>query len=104
MLGSKTEDYKSCILKDLEDIANGVRRNYEIFIDFSKYAKLVKVGRTYRERLQILIMCYYVNPTLEELQNLTLADVVKYIEDTDEKYKKDITYLVKCVKLIKKLQ
>ena len=46
-------------------------------------------------------MCYYSNPTIEELENLTLQEVVNYIKDTDEYYNKGKKYINKCIEIIK---
>ena len=48
-------------------------------------------------------MCYYVNPTLKELKNATLDQVLQYIEETDEMWKNDKRYIMKCKNLILEL-
>ena len=63
----------------------------------------VKFGTTNKERLQILIMCYVVNPKLEELNNWTINDLLNYIKETDEYYEKDKEIIERCVNLINEL-
>ena len=93
------------VQEKLENIKNGVKDfDYEIYTDFSNFKNIVKLGKTYRERLQLLIMCYYYEPKLEELKNLTLEQVLDYIKETDEQYRQDEKYVIECINLIKELE
>ena len=84
------------ILKEIENI------DFNIYVGFDEYVDFVKLGRTKKERLQILIMCYVNNPTIEELKNWSLDDLLNYIKDTDdiEFYEQDMVVIRQCIKLI----
>ena len=85
----------------LEDIADGKEdTTYEIETGFEDFHKYVDLGNTKKECLQIFMMCYMSNPTLEELEEWTLQDILNYIEETDEYYKEDLEHIIKCVKII----
>lgn len=89
------------VKQNLKNIKNGNENaKYEIYADFSEFPNLVQIGTTMQERLQILIMCYYVNPTLKELQTLDLETVISYIQETDEYWENDKKYIQKCIDLI----
>ena len=91
------------VASNLEDLKNNVDRNYEIVAEITEFPSVVAMGKTYTERLQLLVMCYYVNPTLKELKTVTLEKVLQYIEDTDEMWKNDKRYFIKCKNLILEL-
>ena len=95
------QNIKKQVIKLLDNIKNKKDGNYEIITDFEQFPELVKFGRNKKEKLQVLIMCYCSNPTIEELENLTLQEVVNYIKDTDEYYNKDKKYINKCIEIIK---
>lgn len=90
------------VYKKLKDIESGKEVNYDLFVAIDEYKKYVKLGRNYRERLQILIMCYVDSPTLYELNNWDLAKILEYIRETDDMdfYGQDMEEITKCVKLI----
>lgn len=87
------------IKENLENIKNNVNINYQIETDIEKFIDLVKLGKDYKERLQILIMIYFVNPNIYELRNYTIEQVADYIKETEDldKYRK---YYVECFKAI----
>lgn len=73
----------------------------EINADFSDFSKIVIEGETYQERKELFWRCYAVNPKKEEVERLSLKDMVNYIKDTDTFYKDDKKYVDACVALIK---
>lgn len=78
---------------------------YDIYTTFEEFKNYVALGKTSKERLQILIMCYVDNPTIEELNNWTLEDLLEYIKETDvEFYGQDMIEIRKCIKLIKECE
>ena len=72
----------------------------EIEVSFSEFPKEVSKGKTYKERKEIFWRCYAVNPKKEEIDNLSLQDMIDYIKETDTYYKQDKKYIDKCIKLI----
>lgn len=89
----------------LDNIKNGNEIDFNIMVEIQSWEQYVRLGKTKKERLQILIMCYVVNPTLEILNNWTLENLLDYIEETDDKefYEKDMKEINKCVDLINEL-
>ncbi len=73
----------------------------EIHAGFEDFPKIVKEGKTYEERKELFWRCYAVNPKKEEVKNLTLEEMVDYIEETDQFYEDDKKYVEECIKLIK---
>ena len=73
----------------------------EIHCDFSDFSKEVIKGNTYDERKEILWRCYASNPTKEDLEKMTLEDIINYIRETDEFWLDDKKYVDACVALIK---
>lgn len=86
------------IKENLENIKNNVQINYQVETDIEKFVDLVKLGNTYKERLQILIMIYFVNPNLYELKNFTIEEVAKCIEETENMIYKP--FYIECFKAI----
>lgn len=80
--------------------------NYNIYSPIRKFKNYVALGKTSKERLQILIMCYVNNPTIEELNNWTLENLLDYIKETDDEeyYGQDMIEIRKCIKLIKECE
>lgn len=73
----------------------------EIHVDFSDFSKIVIEGETYQERKELFWRCYAVNPKKEEVEKLSLKDMVNYIKETDTFYRDDKKYVDACVALIK---
>lgn len=82
--------------------AKNVGANYEIYASVKDYSKYVKCGKTYKERLQIFMMLYMYCPTLEELENWTLKQLLDYIKETNDYYDLDKKYINQCVRLVNK--
>ena len=76
----------------------------EIHTDFSDFPNIVRQGKTYEERKELLWRCYAVNPKKSDLEKLTLQDIIWYIEDTDDFFNEDEKYLNECIKLILELK
>jgi hypothetical protein len=76
----------------------------EIEVDFSDFSKEVIKGETYQERKEIFWRCYAVNPKKEDIEKMSLTDMVNYIKETDEYYNLDKKYVDACVALIKEKQ
>ena len=76
----------------------------EIQVDFKDFSKEVIKGETYQERKEIFWRCYASNPKKEEVEKMSLTDMVNYIKETDEYYNLDKRYVDACVALIKEKQ
>lgn len=76
----------------------------EIHVDFSDFSKEVIKGETYQERKEIFWRCYAANPKKEEVERMSLTDMVNYIKETDEYYNFDNKYVDACIALIKEKQ
>jgi len=76
----------------------------EIHVDFSDYTKEVIKGKTYMERKEIFWRCYAAAPKKEEVERLSLEDMVNYIKETDEFYEDDKKYVNACVALIEEMK
>ena len=87
----------------LETLREIPRINFNLYVGIENYKDCVKLGRNAKERLQILIMCYVNNPTIDELLNWTLNDLLEYIKETDDEefYEQDMIEINKCIELIK---
>ena len=90
------------IYEMLDSLKNGKQIDFNIFVGTEEYKDYVKLGRNSKERLQILIMCYVNNPKIEELNNWSLDDLLKYIKETDDEefYEQDMVEIRKCIDLI----
>lgn len=88
----------------LDNLKNGIREDFNIYVGVEEYKDIVKLGRNGKEKLQLLIMCYVNNPTIEELNNWTLNDLLEYIKETDDEefYEQDMVEIRKCIKIIEK--
>lgn len=88
----------------LDNLKNGIREDFNIYVGVEEYKDIVKLGRNEKEKLQLLIMCYVNNPTIEELNNWTLNDLLEYIKETDDEefYEQDMVEIRKCIKIIEK--
>lgn len=86
----------------LDNLKNGNQIDFNIFVGVEEYKDYVKFGRNSKERLQILIMCYVINPKIDELNNWTLDDLLAYIKNTDDEefYEQDMVEIRKCIDLI----
>lgn len=94
---------KGSIYQKLDNLNNGIEDNFNLFVDIKEYKKYVELGRNNKEKLQILIMCYVDNPTIDELNNWSLNDLLDYIKETDEEfYEQDMIEIKKCIELIEK--
>ncbi len=95
------DNIANIIKENLENIQNkNADFDYEIYADVSEFPEIVSLGATYKERLQILIMLYYVNPTLKEIRKLDIEQVFDYIKETNEYYERDKKYFKECMYLI----
>lgn len=96
----ENEEYINNLLETLREIP---RIDFNLYVGIENYKDCVKLGRNTKERLQILIMCYVNNPTIDELLNWTLNDLLEYIKETDDEefYEQDMVEINKCIELIK---
>lgn len=76
----------------------------EIHAEFKDFSEIVKEGKTYEERKELFWRCYAVNPKKEEIEKMSLSDMVDYIKDTDQFYEDDKKYIDKCIKLIEEME
>lgn len=76
----------------------------EILVDFKDFSKEVIKGKTYLERKKIFWQCYAVNPTMQEVNNMPLDEMIKYVKETDEFYEQDKKYIDACLALIKEME
>lgn len=76
----------------------------EIHVGIEDYEEIVKEGKTYLERKELFWRCYAVNPKKEEIEKMSLSDMVDYIKDTDQFYEDDKKYIDKCIKLIEEME
>lgn len=89
------------ILNNLEFIKKNIYSyNYEIETSIEMLPNLIKLGKTKKEKLQILMMCYISNPSLNELRDWSLNTFKRYVKQTDDFYEHDLYYFNKCYKLI----
>jgi len=94
---------KESIYQKLDNLKNGIEDDFNLFVGVEEYKKYVELGRNKKEKLQILIMCYVDNPTIDELNNWSLNDLLDYIKETDEEfYEQDMIEIKKCIELIEK--
>lgn len=86
----------------LDNLKNGIREDFNIYVGVEEYKDIVKLGRNGKEKLQLLIMCYVNNPTIEELNNWTLEQFLEYVKETDDKefFEQDMVEIRKCIKII----
>lgn len=92
---------KKKVKENLKQINNGnTNFNYEIQIGYDEYMDYVKIGRTPKEQLKILMMCYMANPKLEELKTWDLKQIIDYIVETDECFEEYKVYLDEICKFI----
>lgn len=86
----------------LDCIKNNIEMDFDIFTSIKEYQNYVKLGRNKKERLQILIMCYVDKPTIKELNDWSLNDLLEYIRETDDIdfYEDDMIEIKKCIDLI----
>lgn len=99
------EKMEENVIIELDKIKNNINDiDYsKFYVGIEDYELLVRIGRTRKERLQILILCYVYRPTLNELNNWELNDLIKYMEETDEFFEEDMIYIRKCEKIINEL-
>lgn len=76
----------------------------EIYASFEDYEDIVKQGKTYLERKELFWRCYACDPKQEEIENMSLQDMVDYIKETDQLYDYDKKYVDKCIELIKEME
>lgn len=86
----------------LDNLKNGIREDFNIYVGVEEYKDIVKLGRNRKEKLQLLIMCYVNNPTIEELNNWTLEQFLEYVKETDDEefFEQDMVEIRKCIDLI----
>ena len=89
----------------LDCIKNNIDIDFDIYTSIKEYKNYVKLGRNKKERLQILIMCYVDKPTIDELNDWSLNDLLYYIKETDDIdfYEEDMIEINKCVDLINEM-
>lgn len=87
----------------LDNLKNGIREDFNIYVSVEEYKDIVKLGRNGKEKLQLLIMCYVNNPTIEELNNWTLEQFLEYVKETDDEefFEQDMVEIRKCIEMIK---
>ena len=87
----------------LDNLKNGIREDFNIYVGVEEYKDIVKLGRNGKEKLQLLIMCYVNNPTIEELNNWTLEQFLEYVKETDDEefFEQDMVEIRKCIEMIK---
>ena len=87
----------------LDKLKNGIREDFNIYVGVEEYKDIVKLGRNGKEKLQLLIMCYVNNPTIEELNNWTLEQFLEYVKETDDEefFEQDMVEIRKCIEMIK---
>ena len=88
--------------KKLDFLNKAENMDFNLYVGFDEFVDYVELGRTSKERLKILIMCYVNNPTIEEINNWTLEEFLNYVKDTDdiEFYEQDMVVIRKCIDLI----
>ena len=86
----------------LDNLKNWIREDFNIYVGVEEYKDIVKLGRNGKEKLQLLIMCYVNNPTIEELNNWTLEQFLEYVKETDDEefFEQDMVEIRKCIKII----
>lgn len=86
----------------LDNLKNEIREDFNIYVGVEEYKDIVKLGRNGKEKLQLLIMCYVNNPTIEELNNWTLEQFLEYVKETDDEefFEQDMVEIRKCIKII----
>ena len=89
---------------NLQYLKNEKDIDYSIIKKNKNFPTIIKIGKTRKERLQLLVMCYYHNPRLKELQNANLDNVLEYIKNTDEYFEKDEGIISECIDLINGVQ
>lgn len=70
--------------------------NYEVEAGIKDFKSYIAFGGTRKERLQIFMMLYMAHPTLKELKEWTLDNLLDYINDTDDKLAQDWDYIEDC--------
>ena len=75
-----------------------------IIVDIQEFPNIVAEGKTFKERKELLWRCYAVWPKIEEIDKLSLEEMIDYIKETDEFYSIDKPYIDKCVELIAEFQ
>lgn len=76
----------------------------EILVGYPEYKDVVKQGKTSKERKELLWRCYACNPKKEEVETMSVEDMVEYIKETDPLYDYYKKYIDECVKLIKEVE
>lgn len=82
---NKEEDKKT-ILQNLKNIKENVEQNYDIICSLDDFPNYIKLGETKKEKIQILIMLYVINVTLEELKTWDFEKIKNYIYDNEKDY------------------
>ena len=88
------------VFENLVRFYNDIEGTYDIYASVKDWEKIVYLGYSYKDRLNILKMLYLNNCRLEDLQNMSLSELLDYIKETDDEYEKDKKYIDKCVALI----
>lgn len=86
---------------DIEEIFKNLKQgnhdyNYEIEVSINDYINYINLGKTQKEKLQIFMMCYMSKPTVEELENWSLYDLINYIKETDTEFASDKDVIYQC--------
>lgn len=75
----------------------------EIYVAYEDYPIIIKQGKTQKERKELFWRCYACNPKKEEVENMSVEDMVEYIKDTDPFFNYYKSIIEKCVELIKEV-
>lgn len=75
----------------------------EIYVAYEDYPEIIKEGKTQKERKELLWRCYACNPKKEEVENMSLEDMIEYMKETDPLFDYYKNIIDNCVKLIKEV-
>ena len=87
------------IKNNLISLENNEDINYEVEASFTDFPDILKEINP-KDRLKGFMMLYMANPKIDELNNMTLNELIDYIRETDEYYEEDKEYIDKCIELI----
>lgn len=85
------------IYENLVRYYNGIEGTYDIYASIEEFPRLVRLGYCYDDRLAILKMLYLNNCSLDDLLDMSLTALIRYIEETDDCYKDDKKYFDECI-------
>lgn len=89
------------VYENLVRFYNGIENgNYDIYASIEDFPKIVRLGYSDKDRLAIFKMLYLNNCTLEDLEEMSLNDLMDYIKETDDYFDDDKKYFDDCIKAI----